>query len=78
MTGRWELAWAIIRVRFEICGRGRVVAGCVSVAEILDVSCFGRFRFGIHLRTGFSVVVVVALPREYCLPLGFLCVEEVV
>lgn len=63
--GRFELACAEIRVRLEMWGRGRVVPALFNVAAILGVSCFGRFLLGIHLSTGFSVVVVVTLLLEY-------------
>lgn len=65
ITGRLLLAWATIRVRLEMCGRGSFVPELFRVAAIFVGSCFGRFRFGIHFRTGFSVVVVVTLEREY-------------
>lgn len=69
-----ELACAAIRVLLEMCGFGSFVAEMLSVDEILAGSCFGRFRFGIHLRTGFSVVVVVTFEREYWRPRGALWV----
>lgn len=65
ITGRLLLPWATIRVRLEMCGRGSFVPELFRVAAILVGSCFGRFRLGIHLSTGFSVVVVVTLEREY-------------